>query len=68
MMSFSDIPLSFWGYALETATLMLNRAPSKSVVGGNETYGIPGNPFLRLAGRGAAQRAGLKDQRGGIFT
>ena len=28
----------------------------------------PGESLLRLAGRGAAQRAGLKDQREGIFT
>ena len=31
MMSLTDLPLSFWGYALETAAFMLNRAPSKSV-------------------------------------
>ena len=31
MMSLTDLPLLFWGYALETATFMLNRAPSKSV-------------------------------------
>ena len=31
MMSLTDLPLSFWGYALETAALTLNRAPSKSV-------------------------------------
>src|SRR5215216_5102796 len=31
MMSLSDLPLSFWGYALETAAFTLNRAPSKSV-------------------------------------
>lgn len=30
-MSFTDLPLSFWGYALETATFTLNSAPSKSV-------------------------------------
>ena len=30
MMSLTDLPLSFWGYALETA-VKLNRAPSKSV-------------------------------------
>ena len=30
-MSLIDLPLSFWGYALETATFTLNRAPSKSV-------------------------------------
>ena len=31
MMSLTDLPLSFWGYALETATFTLNRAPFKSV-------------------------------------
>ena len=31
MMSITDLPLSFWGYALETAAFTLNRAPSKSV-------------------------------------
>ena len=30
-MSLTDLPLSFWGYALETAAFMLNRAPSKTV-------------------------------------
>ena len=30
MMSLTDLPLSFWGYALETTTFTLNRAPSKS--------------------------------------
>ena len=30
-MSLTDLPLSFWEYALETATFTLNRAPSKSV-------------------------------------
>ena len=31
MISLTDLPLSIWGYALETATFTLNRAPSKSV-------------------------------------
>ena len=31
MMSLTDLSLSFWGYALEIATFMLNRSPSKSV-------------------------------------
>ena len=31
MMSLTDLPLSFWGYALETAAFTLNRAPSKFV-------------------------------------
>ena len=32
MRSQSDLPLSFWGYALETASFTLNKVPSKSVV------------------------------------
>ena len=31
MMSLTDLPLSFWGYALETAPFTLYSAPSKSV-------------------------------------
>ncbi|WVZ90398.1 LOW QUALITY PROTEIN: hypothetical protein U9M48_036704 [Paspalum notatum var. saurae] len=31
MMSQTDLPLSFWGYALETVAFILNRVPSKSV-------------------------------------
>ncbi|KAL8524033.1 hypothetical protein ACS0TY_013844 [Phlomoides rotata] len=31
MMSYTDLPKSFWGYALETATHILNLVPSKSV-------------------------------------
>src|SRR3954451_24696381 len=31
MMSWTDLPLSFWGYCLETAAFTLNRVPSKSV-------------------------------------
>jgi hypothetical protein len=31
MMSLTDLPLSFWGYTLETAAFTLNRSPSKSV-------------------------------------
>ena len=29
MMSLTELPLLFWGYALETATFTLNREPSK---------------------------------------
>jgi len=32
MMSHTDLPVSFWGYALETAAFILNRVASKSVV------------------------------------
>ena len=31
MMSFAQLPDSFWGYAVETATYILNMVPSKSV-------------------------------------
>ena len=31
MMYLTDLPLSFWGYALETTAFTFNRAPSKSV-------------------------------------
>ena len=31
MMSLTNLPLSFWGYALEIAALTLNRALSKSI-------------------------------------
>jgi hypothetical protein len=31
MMSLTDLPLSFWGYALETTAFTLNKAASKSI-------------------------------------
>ena len=31
MLSYSSLPMSFWGYALETAMYLLNLVPSKSV-------------------------------------
>ena len=31
MLSYSSLPVSFWGYALETAMYILNLVPSKSV-------------------------------------
>ena len=31
MMSPTDLPFTFWGYALETAAFTLNRVPSKAV-------------------------------------
>lgn len=31
MMSYSDLPVMFWGYALETAAYILNLVPSKTV-------------------------------------
>ncbi len=32
MMSFADLPISFWGYALEAAAYLLNRVSTKVVV------------------------------------
>jgi hypothetical protein len=53
MISQSDLPLSFWGYALETAAFTLNRVPSKSVE--KTPYEIwtgkhPGLSFLKIWG------------------
>ena len=31
MMSYTDLPISLWGFALQTASYILNRVPSKSV-------------------------------------
>ena len=31
MLSFSGLPISFWGYTLDTAMYILNHVPSKSV-------------------------------------
>ena len=31
MLSYSSLPISFWGFSLETATYLLNLIPSKSV-------------------------------------
>jgi hypothetical protein len=53
MMSQTHIPLSFWGYALETVALTLNRVPTKSVE--RTPYEIwtgkyPGLSFLKVWG------------------
>ena len=50
-MSLTDFPLSFWGYALETAAFTLNRVPSKS--GEMTSYELgfgkkPKLPFLKV--------------------
>ena len=42
MMSYSSLPDSFWGYALQTAAYILNQVPSKTV---------PGTPYERWSGR-----------------
>jgi hypothetical protein len=53
MMSQTDLLLSFWGYALETATFTLNRVPTKSIE--RTPYEIwtgkhPGLSFLKVWG------------------
>ena len=48
MMSLTELPLSFWGYALETATFTLNRAPSKSVETTPMNYGLARNLSCRF--------------------
>ena len=51
MMSLTDLPLSFWGYALETATFTLNRAPLNPLRRHHMNYGLAVNlswRFLKL--------------------
>jgi hypothetical protein len=53
MTSQTDLPLSFWGYALKTAVFTLNRVPTKSVE--RTPYEIwtgkhPGLSFLKVWG------------------
>jgi transposase InsO family protein len=47
MMSQTNLPLSFWGYALETIAFVLNRVPTKSVE--RTTYEIWTKKHLRLS-------------------
>ena len=53
MMSRIDLPISFWGYALETAAFLLNRIPSKAVKKTPYELWIgkhPGLSFLKIWG------------------
>jgi hypothetical protein len=53
MMSQTDLPLLFWGYALETVVFTLNRAPSKYVEKTPHeiwTGKCPGLSFLKVWG------------------
>ena len=54
MMSLTDLPLSFWGYALETAAFTLDRTPSKSVETTSYEYGLVRNQSCRFLMFGAA--------------
>ena len=56
MMSLTDLPLSFWGYALETAAFTLDRTPYKSVETTLYEHWFGEKPklsFLNVWGRGA---------------
>ena len=53
MMSRTDLPISFWGYALETTAFLLNIIPSKGVE--KKPYELwirkcPGLSFLKMWG------------------
>ena len=48
MMSLTDLPLSFCGYALETATFTLNRAPSNPLRRHHMNYGLARNLSCRF--------------------
>ena len=53
MMPLTDLPLSFWGYALETAAFTLNRAPSKPLRRRRMNYGLARNQSCRFGKFGA---------------
>ena len=64
MMSQADLPLLFWGYALENAAFTLNMVPSKSVE--KTTYEIwsgkcPGLSFLKVWGSEAYVKRLMSD-------
>ena len=48
MMSLTDLPLSFWGYALETAAFTLNRARSNPLRRHRMSYGLARNLSCRF--------------------
>ena len=54
MMYLTDLPLSFWGDALETIAFTLNRAPSKSVETTPLNYGLARNQSCRILKFGVA--------------
>ena len=57
MMSLTELLLSFWGYALETAAFTLNRAPSKNPLRRHcMNYGLARNLSCRFLKFGVAMR------------
>ena len=64
-MSQSDLPISFWGYALEIAAFILNRAPSKAVEKTPYeiwTGKIPSLSFLKIQGCEAYVKRQISDK------
>ncbi|KAG7572396.1 Integrase catalytic core [Arabidopsis suecica] len=67
MMSHTDLPISFWGYALETSAFMLNRCPSKSVEKTPYeiwTGKVPNLSFLKIWGCEAYVKRLITDKLG----
>ena len=54
MMSLTDLPLLFWGYALETVAFTLNRAPSNPLRRRRMNYGLARNLRCRFLKFGVA--------------
>ena len=54
MMFLTDLPLPFWGYALETVAFTLNRAPSNPLRRHRMNYGLARNLSCRFLMFGAA--------------
>ena len=54
MMSLTNLPISFWGYALETATFTLNRAPLNPLRRHRMNYSLAVNLSRRFLKFGVA--------------
>jgi hypothetical protein len=51
MMNQTDLPLSFWGYALETDAFTLNRVPTKSTLNRVPTKSVERTPYDMWTGK-----------------
>ncbi|XP_019232274.1 PREDICTED: uncharacterized protein LOC109212983 [Nicotiana attenuata] len=60
MLSYSDLSLSFWGYALEIANYILNLVPSKSVPSTPMNCGLGESQVYGTFGFGVVQHMWLK--------
>ena len=54
MMSLTDLPISFWGYALKTVAFTLNRAPSNPLRRHHMNCGLARNQSCRFLMFGVA--------------